>query len=284
MTTPANTLNDLQRWMLGAITDPSGVASGREVERTILPSRQQSAAERLAVYQNAYLARLLEVLREQFPCTRVAVGDELFDQFAAGYLQAHPPHSYTLGRLADHLAVYLDATRPADWGDFIVELVRLEQAIDRIFDGPGPEIAAPFQFPADAGESLRLSFVPGFELFAFRYPVSAYYTDWKANGEPAWPEPREQFVALLRRDYIVRRYELSRVQHDVLKSLHAGSELGEALALAAQATHWPGQPGRPPHDETSLDGLAADLRDWFARWTADGFFAAVTEPSCSSNS
>jgi hypothetical protein len=277
MTTPAHSLDELQRWMLNAVTDPPRSATDREVERTILPSHQQSAAERLAVYQNAYLARLLEVLREQFPCTRFAVGDELFDQFAAGYLQAHPPHSYTLARLADDLADYLNATRPADWGAFLVELVRLEQAIDRIFDGPGPEGAKPFEFPAEASESLRLTFVPGFELYAFRYPVSAYYTEWKASREPAWPEPREQFVALLRRDYIVRRYELSREQYELLQSLRAGRALGESLSFL-------GQPGRPSHDETLLDELVADLRDWFARWTADGFFAEVTAPSCPSGS
>ena len=273
MTTPVPSLDSLHRWLLQAVTDPAGIAAKDHLQETLLPSRQQTAAERLAVYQHAYFARLLEVLREQFPCTRFAAGDEVFDQFAAGYLQAHPPHSYTLARLADHLASYLDATRPADWGDFIVELVRLEQAIDRIFDGPGAESAAPFKFPADASDSLRLTFVPGFELHAFRYPASTFYTDWKAGREPAWPGPGEQCVALLRRDYIVRRYELSGVQYDVLKRLHAGHTLGEALADAAESSA-----------EASLDELAADLRVWFARWTVGGFFAAVIDSSCPSGS
>jgi len=264
MTVPARSLDQLQRWMLDAITDPSGSDMDREVEQTILPSRQQSAPERLAVYQNAYLARLLEVLREQFPCTRFAASDELFDQFAAAYVQVHPPQSYTLGRLADHLPDYLDATRPAHWGAFLVELARLEQVIDRVFDCPGPEGSPPFTFPDDASESLRLTFVPGFELHAFHYPVSAYYTDWKAGSEPAWPEPAEQFVALLRREYVVRRYELSRAQYELLANLHAGKTLGEALRAAAESS-----------DKISLDELAPSVRDWFALWTAGGFFAAT---------
>ena len=32
------------------------------------------------------------------------MGDELFDTFCVGYLRAHPPQSYTLGRLADRFA------------------------------------------------------------------------------------------------------------------------------------------------------------------------------------
>ena len=294
-------LCELQRWMLVAVTDPRGAAD-REVQEALLSSGQQSAAERLAVYQHAYVARLLEVLREQFPCTRFAAGDDVFDQFALGYLRAHPPHSYTLAHLGDDLPEYLDATRPADWGELLVELARFEQAIDRVFDGPGPEELpelrmktrqgkdlgqepltekAPLEalshcsinsiantgkmpVPPDAGELLRLAFVPGFELHAFRYPVSAFYTTWKAGSEPVWPEAGEQFVALWRRDYVVRRLELSRVQFELLTGLQARNPLGEALAAAAESS-----------PDTPLEQLAASLRDWFSQWTAGGLFASA---------
>ena len=46
------------------------------MDAVILASRQQSATQRLAVYSHAYFARLLDVLRELFPCVRHAVGDE----------------------------------------------------------------------------------------------------------------------------------------------------------------------------------------------------------------
>src|SRR5512145_302951 len=126
MSTSPLSLNNLQRGLLEAVTRPNIDLRGFEDE--ILPSQQQTARERLAVYQHAYLARLLDVLRELFPCTLFAVGDDLFDQFAASYLRRYPPHSYTLGRLADQWVAYLDETRPpnADWGEFVVELSRLE--------------------------------------------------------------------------------------------------------------------------------------------------------------
>ncbi len=203
-------LAELQRWLLAAITQPAA-PYGDDVARILLPSLQQSTIDRLAIYRSAYIARLLEVLREQFPCTRFAIGDELFDQFATGYLQAYPPHSYTLARLADKIVEHLDATRPADWGGFIVELARLEQAIDRVFDAPGPELLPPFAMPQSAGASLKLTPAPGLELLAFRYPVSTFYTAWKAGRQPHWPQPQPQFVALLRRDYIVRRHELTKL-------------------------------------------------------------------------
>ncbi|HEY2893836.1 MAG TPA: DNA-binding domain-containing protein [Pirellulales bacterium] len=263
MTAGETNLDALQRWMLGAITES---AAADDEATIVLPSSQQSAAERLAVYRNAYLARLLDVLREQFPCLRFAIGDELFDQFLAGYLQQHPPHSYTLARLADNLVDHLDATRPSDWGQFVVELARLEQAIDRIFDGPGPENLPRFKLSTTPGADVRLAFVPGFELHDFQYPVSTYYTDWKAGNASTWPGPQPQFLALLRRDYIVRRYELSSLQFELLDALQRGARLDAALSGVVGETS----------GVSSIHAVAANVGDWFQFWASEQFFAAAT--------
>ncbi|MEX2176231.1 MAG: DNA-binding domain-containing protein [Pirellulaceae bacterium] len=264
-------LDEFQRRMLAAIADPSAPHSGTEnarqsFEHTILPSQQQTAAERLNVYASAYVARLLEVLRELFPCLRFALGDELFDPFAREYLQAHPPQSYTLHHLADHFPGWLHTTRPAEqgWADFVVDLARLEQAIDQVFDGPGPEESPPFALPEalTADHDLRLRLVPGFRLLKFEYPVSSYYTAWKAGEQPGWPAADEQFVALLRRDYVVRRYELSAAECALLGQLAAGRTLHEALAVLTGGSSTP-------------NDLVRELQRWFTRWTAERFFAAA---------
>jgi hypothetical protein len=270
----------LQRWMLAVITHPAGARAGdaqAQLDKLILPSRQQSAAERMAVYSSAYFARLLEVLRELFPCLRFAVGDELFDQFAVQYVEAHPPGSYTLHRLADEFAEFLEATRPRDddWLGFVVDLARLEHAIDQVFDGPGPELTsgprafrgneltlASNQLPAKDSRPPGVTLVPGFRLLTFRFPVSSYFTAWKAGEQPAWPAARQQHVALLRRDYIVRRHELTPIQFDLLSRLAAGQTLDQSLAAIAV------QYG-------SIDDLAADVECWFTHWSAAGFFLAT---------
>jgi hypothetical protein len=254
-------LDAFQRWFLGAVTAPETV---NDVERHVSASQRQSAAERLAIYQHAYTARLLEVLQSLFPCTGFAIGGEQFSAFAAGYLRAHPPSSYTLTHLAEKFDDYLETTRPDNWGQFVVELVRLEQAIDRVFDCPGPEGLPPFCLPEDKTESIVLEFVPGLELHRFGFPVSNYFTEWKAGREPEWPESQEQCVALIRRDYIVRRYELSAAQYTVLSAIRAGRPLREALAEAA----------------VKLGGdvgvLADQFHDWFCGWSAEHFFARVS--------
>ena len=288
-------LDQLQRWLQAVMTHPAGVAAGidsgearrqidvagDELESVVLPSRRQTSLERLAVYGNAYYLRLLDCLREFFPCLVDAVGRETFDEFAIGYLQRYPSESYTLHRLADRFVQFLEETRPAsdaEWAGFVVDLARLELAIEHVFDAPGPE-CDPWHEPAAAGDSsaaiplstlspdrmsagMRLIPAPGLTLLSLTWPVSTYYTQWK-RGEPTpWPQPQPQFVALLRRDYIVRRHELSPAGYELLSRLIAGMPLAEAITQVSAS-----QRGEnlSPHE----------LRETFFQWAQSGFFAGI---------
>jgi hypothetical protein len=96
--------------------------------------------------------------------------------------------------------------------------------------------------------------------------VNDYYTrlrQVKENESVPFPSSRESFVALSRRDFVVRRYNLSRTEFELLRSIRQGSPVGQAIEAAAKA---------------SSDGvaqLARDLRLWFHKWTAEGFFRAI---------
>jgi len=285
---PDPTLDQLQRWLQAAITNPAGVLPGLlsdeaqqqiplspdRLEEIILPSRRMSADERLAVYQRAYFARLIEALQEFFPCLSASLGEEVFAQFSVGYLQQYPSQSYTLHRLADRFAAFLDETRPKDSSaaasltGFYVDLARLELAIDRVFDAPGPERDPRLTFEqltsisAERWPETRLKLCRGFELLRFDFPVGEYYSAWKQGESPAVPSPRPSFAALLRRDFVVRRFELTSVQHELLQSLAAALPVGEAIAQAAAL-------------ESDHDALAANLQHWFRQWAAEGFFSGI---------
>ena len=288
------TLAALQRWLQAVITHPAGVQAGIEsdaarrqiavaangIDSVVLPSSRQSSLERLAVYGNAYFLRLLECLRDLFPCLTDAIGRETFDQFAAAYLAGHPPTSYTLQRLADRFAEFLAETQPsqdADWSGFVVELAQLEGAIEQVFDGPGPE-SDPWPEEAErevAGQipaapwtaellspQTRLVPAPGLTLLSFRWPVSTYYTDWKRGATPSWPSRRPQFVALLRQDYVVRRHELPGAAHELLSRLAQGTSIGDAVDQVAST--FAGDQFGPDH-----------VRRWTIQWVRERFFTGI---------
>ena len=292
MSETRHTLDELQRWMQAVVTHPRGVAAGIEsdqareqvplvpeqAEHIVTRSRALSALERLNIYNQSYFARLLECLRHEYSVLAAALGEELFDAFAVGYLESHPSTSYTLELLGAGFPEHLAATRPpreakpdsaADWPEFMIDLARLERTVNEVFDGPGVEgeplldsgrleTISPQHWPA-----ARLVCVPCLRLVKLHFPVNDYFTAVRLGRTVPVPQADPEFLAVTRRDYRVLRYELELSQYVLLRGLIAGEPVGAAIARAAAVS--------PAAD----DDLALQLREWFANWTANGFFRDV---------
>ncbi len=291
-------LNVVQRWFQAVITHPEGVESGRcdteagqlipegkqRLEAVIHPSSRLDAAARLSVYAHAYYARLMECLADGFPTLRRALGEEVFDDFAFAYLQAFPSRSDTLDRLGDDFPVFLASNRPreredgtllaeVDWPEFLIDLAHFDLAIAEVFDGPGVEsktIVTPedlAQLNPEQWSSARLETVCCLRLLHARWPVNAYRSAMRAAAEdqaiapPVAPE--EEYVALTRRDFIVRRIPLEAPGYVLLQALQAQATVGQAIEIAAQSTSW------------TDEQLSVALRRWFAVWASEGLFARV---------
>jgi len=286
-------LERTQRWMQSVITHYGGVRDGlasadarqlREVsagnlEQIITRSKTLSAEARLGIYAGAYYARLLECLRSEFPALLEALGGALFDQFSFGYLQKYPSHSYTLGRLGAEFPRYLAETSPPG-GDadastplFLVDLARLEWAVNEAFDAPGPERrpllnAADLRaIPPERWPDATLSTVECLRLLELDYAVGEYYSALRRKQAARPPSREKTWLAVCRRDYVVRRHALSRTQFTILSSLAAGGAIGDAVSRAAADC------------QDDLDDLSSQLAQWFQRWAAAGFFRQVTLPA-----
>lgn len=290
MSETRHTLDELQRWMQAVITHPHGIIEGidselareqiavvpEQAERIVTRSRALSSIERLEIYHQAYFARLLECLRHEYSVLTAALGEELFDAFAAGYLESHPSTSYSLEFLGAAFPEYLAATRPsqdagatADWPAFMIDLARMERVVNEVFDGPGVEGEPLLDSRQLAGISpekwpaARLVCVPCLRVLALQFSVNDYFTSVRQGRTVPVPQSAPEFVAVTRRDYRVLRYTLDRAQYELLKVLIAGEPVGIAIERAAAVSH------------STDDALAVQLRGWFENWTVAGFFHDV---------
>jgi len=285
-------LDQIQRWMQTVIMNMGGARAGvasdaaqevigvaaYHIEQVVTRSRALDAFDRLDIYNRSYFARLIDCLREEFPAVRHAVGDEAFDAFALGYLRQYPSRSYTLNDLGKHFGDYLLESRPddgggeaggVDLGDFITDLATLEQTYAEVFDGPGVEgqrLLSEEQLakvPAERWLEARLMPVVCLRLLSLRYPVHRYFSAVRAEKNPPYPRPRATYLAVTRRQYVIRRFQLTREQFTLLAALVGGETIGTAIERVAHSPR------------AKLDALADKLRRWFTSWTAEGFFERV---------
>ena len=291
-------LDVIQHWMQAVITHPGGIEAGirsdeakqhididpESIEGVVHRSKAMTSIDRLAVYGNAYYIRLFKCLQDCFPAVVKTVGRELFDEFTFGYLQRYPSGSHTLGRLSDNFVRYLKETprlfpvetppkslascAHTSWPDFVIELAHFEWTLEQVFDGPGVErktllTAGEIQgIGQERWPMARLVPVECLRLLHFSYPINDYYTSFRRGSELVIASPNHTYVLLTRRDYIVRRYSLSKPQFTLLCALSEGETVGAAIEQAAELSE-------------DLDLFASQLADWFQQWAALRFFERI---------
>jgi hypothetical protein len=239
----APSLEAAQRWLRHAIAAPGGPA---EPAATMLTSSARLSAERrLEIYRRGYRERLLDTMRHQHPALCALLGQEVFDDFVAAYLDAHPSRSYPLARLgegfADHLAAHrpdrdLPSSRREAWIDLLIDLVRYEHVFGEVCDGPGIEgEPAPPQPPATRTDVAGVVMVPApcLRLLRTCAPVHAYHAAVRRGQRLAPPERRSTYLAVSRRAYRVRATPLPPEGFALLAALMGGSTLGSAAAAAS---------------------------------------------------
>lgn len=120
----------------------------------------------LAVYRNAYRARLVDALRDTYERTARWVGEPAFRQAAAHHAITHPPQSWTLDAVGEGFVETLGALFARD--PEVAELAWLEWAMHRCFCAADETAMDARAFAAATAEfaetdwiNLRLRFLPG---------------------------------------------------------------------------------------------------------------------------
>jgi hypothetical protein len=203
--------------------------------------RQQGALStqaRLAVYHNAYRARMREALNEAFERTWTYTGDALFGQLADAYLAAHPSSFCNLRWFGDRFAAFVRQQLPEH--PFVAELAAFEWTLGLAFDAPEAEVAGPATFRALAPEAwgaLVLKLHPSVHLLRMHYNSVAI---WQALGEQQDPPqalelPQGSAWLVWRKDNQPHFRSLDAFEARALAAIACGSSFGEMCELAAGA-------------------------------------------------
>lgn len=274
-------LDSLERWMLALVTGRDGVDAAppgrRAIEDVLEPGPHLSARSRLEIYADAYFWRLLEVLENDFPTVRRALGGEGFDAVGRAYLEAYPSRSPSLNALGRHFASWLadeDAARALAWPEgapsrrFLADVARIEWTMEEVFDAPQcdvlPEDALQGLAPEDFA-ATRLPLIPALRLLVLEHPANDFVEALRSRDAevPPTPAATRQHVAVYRSDFVVYRVPISAARFEILRALEGGSTLGEALEACVDA------------GAIDFEDLLPKIGPWFQEWSADGIFRAL---------
>lgn len=246
-------LQQLQAWFLTAMMTPGGAARGAELARqhhglaqaqVLRPAPDGS--DRLFIYADGYVMRLLDCLQADYPVLRKTMGEELFDFFARAYIWRHPSRSPTLYDLGAGFADFLLDSQAAAGAEasallsFPIELARLERARSEAGRAPGLEKhARPVMrhgFDSLAGDMPMICLAPCTRLLALSFPLRAFWQQAQASGAeemPDQPGAAASHVAISRLHYRLAMHDLQPWQFYFLQ---AAGRAASVMLCAQQAS------------------------------------------------
>ncbi len=221
-------------------------------------SARLSPLEQVEIYREQFWLRHIACLTEDFPTVRALTGDAAFDALCRSYLEAFPPAHFMLRELGRNFAEFLARAQ----GDaLLAEVARVEWAFIDAFDAAEAPALDPAAIAAATDDDWPLSRIrlhPSITLLDLSWPADALREE-HARGEPVSRPERSP-----RRLVVHRRARQLYAEHEpesafaVLVALAAGATLEAACAHASDAED--------------------KIGEWFSRWAALGYVAAVTFP------
>ena len=216
----------------------------------------------MAIYRNAYRARLTDALGTSFERTHRWVGADAFTAASAHYILTNPPISWTLDEYGAGFPAVLAQLFAEDGG--VAELAWLEWHMQQAFAEPDlPELTAHGLAAAGLAEGdwemLRFTMAAGFAARAVHHDCAGL---WHAHSEDTGTEftataAGASALVVWRRRYSPHFRQLECDEFAALSKLAMGASFGETAALAG-------------------DQGIARFGAWFAGWLSEGLFSKIT--------
>jgi hypothetical protein len=151
---------------------------------------------RLDVYANAYVLRLIEALRSNYPALHQVLGDDDFALMARRYLEHYPSVHPSIRWFGDSMQTFLQQHDPYCRLPVLAELATFEWAIRHTIDAADAErlsVEGLLSVPVDAWSELRFDLHPSVTLLALEWNAPQL---WKSLADDADPACRDAIAPL----------------------------------------------------------------------------------------
>jgi hypothetical protein len=253
-------LRDLQAIFAGVVTG----ASPTKALESHVDGPSHRAQSRIGVYADAYLSRLHDVLREDYPRVAAVLADE-FHPMAREYVRQHPSDHPSLRHLGRHLSGFLSHHRPRKAPLWLADLASLEWARVEAFDAADRRAMTLEDLqaiPRELWPELRLELMPSVRILTLSWAVDDIWLALDQEHRVPRAVRRRTTLVAWRNGFVVRHRACSGFETRAIARV-------EQLARFADVCDDFAGPG-------DRDVARAAQRAFFAlrQWIADGWVAS----------
>ena len=259
-----NALSTIQQQMIAYVLGPQPSQDGdtvAQIAALIQPPTAGTVYDRLAIYHNAYRARLSEVLAETFEKTWLYMGAELFDQHAHTFAMVHPPKERSLNHFGKDLPHYLACLYPNN--PELSELAQLEFDLRSTFDGPNHPALTAEKVQSDQAQTWLTAnniLHPSLLLRVSYTNVIALWRAMDANQDvpEAICNAESSTIVIWRKGLLPHFESIEKSEAAFLMCLSQGHSIDQACKFFTGT-------------ETTAD--PTHLAQWFQHWWEQGFLS-----------
>jgi hypothetical protein len=230
----------------------------------VISTKSANAIERIDIYKEGYVLRLLEIMEKDFPIFRQIVGEDFFKKIACGYIERYPSYHFSICMFSRHLSKYL---LEMGYEPYLSEIVTFEWALSCALDAlDAPQIGVDYlsTVAPESWPDIQFTFHPSLELYEFDFNVPQVVYAHMTHQETIPEINREESKG----GWIIWRYALSSYFESVTPAqvgmIQAIREEKTFAELCEGLCQW------LPEEEVA-QFAAASLRNWLEK----GVFSAI---------
>jgi hypothetical protein len=214
---------DMQRYLLGEV---SGVTAA------IVDAPPLGAADRLAIYRNAYQVRLIDALHETYPVLHGLLGDEAWIELGQAYVAAHPSLFRSIRWYGRELPDFMAGSVPYSDAPILSEIALLEWTLSEVFDAtdaPSLRRADLSAVEPSGWGSLTFQFHPSLRRLSLSWNTAAVWKAMSSDETPPSPDLSDAPVPWLlwRKDLQNYFRSMSAVESAALDAALHGSDFAQ---------------------------------------------------------
>lgn len=256
------TLAARQRQLATAITGED--IDGPELE-ALLCKTPQGGKPRLDIYRNAFRARLIAALKENFPVLYRVLGDDAFADLGLAFIAARPSHTPSIRWFGMDLPEFLEHRADLVPHPSLADLARMEWALGTAFDAADAPVLAVsdlLTLSPEAWPSLGFVAHPTLRLVPLAWTVEPLWSALSVdeNAETDAPEPAAHHLLVWRGEDRTHWRSVEAFEATMLLACIGGAPFAEMCELAAA---------------TAGERAAAESAAYLRTWIEAGLFTGI---------